>query len=104
VAGCRVGPGWRGSLVPGVGEGRSAAPSLHCSGACGIVGNGEENKVTKTIFTGNREFIMLADSGEIISQNPEAQSMSGAELNTYRVCPSPPIECSHSCRKHYRAS
>jgi hypothetical protein len=34
-------------------------------------GNNKGNKVTKTIFTGSREFIMLVDSGEIISQSPE---------------------------------
>jgi hypothetical protein len=37
----------------------------------GVVGNGEGNKVTKTIFTGSREFIMLGDSGKIISQSPK---------------------------------
>jgi hypothetical protein len=26
-----------------------------------VVGNDKESKVTKTIFTGSREFIMLAD-------------------------------------------
>jgi hypothetical protein len=51
------------------------------------VGNGKGNKVTETIFIGSREFIMLVDSKEIISQSPELQSMSGAGLNTYRVCP-----------------
>jgi hypothetical protein len=30
---------------------------------------------------------MLADSGGIISQSPEPQAVSGAGLNTYRVCP-----------------
>jgi hypothetical protein len=54
-----------------------------------VVRNSKGNKVTKTIFTGSREFIMLADSGEIISQSPEPQSVSGAGLNTYRVCPTP---------------
>jgi hypothetical protein len=44
--------------------------------------NDEGNKVTKTFFTGGREFIMPEDSGEIISQSPEPQSVSGAGLNT----------------------
>jgi hypothetical protein len=30
---------------------------------------------------------MLGDSGQIIPQSPEPQSMSGAWLNAYRVCP-----------------
>jgi hypothetical protein len=55
---------------------------MHCS----VVRNSEGNKVTETIFTGSREFIMLVDSGEIISQRPELRSVSGAGLNTYRVC------------------
>jgi hypothetical protein len=45
--------------------------------------------VTKTIFIGSREFITLADSGEIISQSPKSGSVSGVWLNTYRVCPPP---------------
>jgi hypothetical protein len=45
------------------------------------VGNDEGNKVTYTIFTGSRKFIMVADSGEIISQNPELQSVLRAGLN-----------------------
>jgi hypothetical protein len=49
--------------------------------------NNEGNEVTKTIFTESREFIMLVDSGEIISQSPEPQSVSEGGLNTYRVCP-----------------
>jgi hypothetical protein len=52
-----------------------------------IVGNGEGNKVMETIFTGSREFITLADSREIISQSSEPRFVSGAGLNTYRVCP-----------------
>jgi hypothetical protein len=36
------------------------------------------------------EFITLVDSGEIISQSPEPQSVSGAGLNTYKVCPQTP--------------
>jgi hypothetical protein len=55
-----------------------------------VVGSDEGNKVNKTIFTGSREFIMLVDSGEIISQSHEPQFVSGTELNTYRVCPSTP--------------
>jgi hypothetical protein len=68
--------------------------------------NDEGNKVTKTIFTGSREFIILVDSGKIISQSPEPQSMSGAWLNNYRIFSLSPliilplIECSHSNRKH----
>jgi hypothetical protein len=53
-----------------------------------VTGNSEGNEATETIFTGRRrEFIMLADSGEVISQSPEPQYVSGAWLNTYRVCP-----------------
>jgi hypothetical protein len=59
-----------------------------------VSGNGEGNKVTETIFTGNREFIMLADSGEIISQSPKPQSVWEAGLNTYRVCPPTPYRMS----------
>jgi hypothetical protein len=33
-------------------------------------------------FAGSRNFIMLADSGEINSQNPKPQSVSGDELYT----------------------
>jgi hypothetical protein len=62
-----------------------AADFAVCEG--GVAGNDEGNKVTKTIFTGSRKFITLADSGEIISQSPEPWSVSGAGLNTYRVCP-----------------
>jgi hypothetical protein len=47
-----------------------------------VAGNGEGSKVTEAISTGIREFIMLADSGEIISQSPKPQSVSGAGLNT----------------------
>jgi hypothetical protein len=36
-----------------------------------VVGNSEGSKVTETIFTGNKEFVTLADSGEIISQSSE---------------------------------
>jgi hypothetical protein len=71
-----------------------------------VVGNSEGNKVTETIFTGSREFIMLVDSGEIISQSPEPRSVSGAdyiltEQITYlqSLPPIPPTECSHSYRK-----
>jgi hypothetical protein len=49
------------------------------------VGSSNGNKVTKTIFIGSREFIMLVDSGEIISQSPEPQSVSGPGLNTYSL-------------------
>jgi hypothetical protein len=59
-----------------------------------VVGNDEGNKVIETIFTGSREFITLMDSGEIISQNHEPWSVSGARLNTYRVCPPPPYRMS----------
>jgi hypothetical protein len=52
-----------------------------------VAGNGEGNKVTQTIFIGSRQFFTLVDSGEIISQSPESQTVSGARLNTYRVCP-----------------
>jgi hypothetical protein len=45
-------------------------------------GNDEGNKVIETTFTGSREFIMLVDSGVIISQSPEPQSVSGDQLNT----------------------
>jgi hypothetical protein len=55
-----------------------------------VVGNREGNKVTETIFTGSKQFIMLMDSWEIFSQSPEAQSVSGSGLNTYRVCPPTP--------------
>jgi hypothetical protein len=48
------------------------------------------NKVTETIFTGSRMFIRLADSGEIISPSSGPLSVSGAGLNTHRVCPPPP--------------
>jgi hypothetical protein len=41
-------------------------------------GNNKGNKVTETIFTGSREFIMLVGSGEITSQSPEPLSVSGA--------------------------
>jgi hypothetical protein len=51
-----------------------------------VAWNDKGNKVTETIFTGSREFIMLVDSGEIISQSPKPWSVSGAGLNTYRVC------------------
>jgi hypothetical protein len=34
----------------------------------GVAGNTEGNKVTKTIFPGSKEFIILRDSEEIISQ------------------------------------
>jgi hypothetical protein len=74
----------------------TSRPSLTCCGKW------QGNKVTETIFTGSREFIVLADSREIISQSPEPQSVSGAALNIYRVCPSPPIE--YGYMKHYRAS
>jgi hypothetical protein len=40
---------------------------------------------SEIIFTGSREVITLADSGEIISQSPDPRSVSGAGLNTYRV-------------------
>jgi hypothetical protein len=46
--------------------------------------------VTETIFTGSGEFITLVDSGEIISQSPEPQSLSETGLYTYRVCPPTP--------------
>jgi hypothetical protein len=57
--------------------------------ASGYCRNKEGNKITENIFTGSREYMTLADPEEIISQSPEPQSVSGAELNTYRVCPSP---------------
>jgi hypothetical protein len=59
-------------------------------GGEGVIGNDKGNKITETIFIGRREFIMLADSGEIISQSLEPQSVSGVGLNTYRVCPPTP--------------
>jgi hypothetical protein len=76
----------------------------HCTLSITVIGNIKGNKVTETIFTGSRELITLGDSGEIISQSTEAGSVSGAGLNTYRVCPPPPSECGHSYRKHCRAS
>jgi hypothetical protein len=55
-----------------------------------VVGTTRETNVTKTIFTGSRKFIMLADSGEIISQSPKPQTVLEIGLNTYKVCPSSP--------------
>jgi hypothetical protein len=69
-----------------------------------VVGNDEGNKVTETIFTGSREFIMIAVAGEIISQSAEPFSVSGVGLNTYGVCPHIPTGCGHSYRKHCRAN
>jgi hypothetical protein len=51
-----------------------------------VVGN-EGNKVTEIIFTRSREFTVLMDSGEIISQSSEPRTVTGVELNTYRVFP-----------------
>jgi hypothetical protein len=51
----------------------------------GIAGNGEGNKVTETTLQEAGIFIMLADSGEIFTQNPEPQSVSGDELYTPQV-------------------
>jgi hypothetical protein len=36
-----------------------------------VAGTTRETKSPRPFFTGSREFFMLADSGEIISQNPE---------------------------------
>jgi hypothetical protein len=69
-----------------------------------VVGNSEGNKVTETIFTGSREFIMLVDSGEIISQSPEPRSVSGAGLHTYRVCPPSPLQNAVTVTGNCRAS
>jgi hypothetical protein len=54
-----------------------------------VAGNDEGSKATETILTGSRKFIMLVNSGEIISQSPEPQSVSEAGLNTYRAFPPP---------------
>jgi hypothetical protein len=73
--------------------------------------NHKGNKVIKPIFKRSREFIMPADSGEIISQSPEPQTVSGAWLNTYRVCSLsypllPPLllVCGCNCGKLCKAS
>jgi hypothetical protein len=49
------------------------------------VGNGEGNKVTETSLQEAEIFIMIVDSGEIISQSPEPQSDSEDELYTPQV-------------------
>jgi hypothetical protein len=49
------------------------------------VGNCEGNRVTETTLQEAGIFITLADSGEIISQSPEPQSVSGDELYTPQV-------------------
>jgi hypothetical protein len=50
-----------------------------------VVGNSEGNKVAETTLQKAGIFIMLADSGEIISQSPEPRSVSGDELYTPQV-------------------
>jgi hypothetical protein len=45
-----------------------------------VLGNGEGNKVTKTTLQEPGICIMLADSGKIIFQSPEARSVSGGGL------------------------
>jgi hypothetical protein len=47
----------------------------------------EGNKVTESIFTGSREVITPADSGEIISQSPNPWSVSGAGLINLQSLP-----------------
>jgi hypothetical protein len=46
---------------------------------------------------------MLVDTGDIVSQSPEPQSVSGAGLNTEFVS-QPPTECGHSYRNHCRSA
>jgi hypothetical protein len=55
-----------------------------------VAGNSKGNKVSETIFAGNKYFIKLADSEEIISQSLWPQPVSGAGLNTDRICPPTP--------------
>jgi hypothetical protein len=74
-------------VSPGVGPQPNFGLSIPGQCTRNVAGNDEGNKATEIIFTGSRTFIILADSGEIISQSPKSRSVSGAGLNAYKVCP-----------------
>jgi hypothetical protein len=78
-----------------------------------VLGNNKGSKVTETIFYRKQRVYYNSELGGDNSQSPEPRSVSGAWLNTYRVCPFYPpfttsplplLVCGYNCGKLCRAS